>query len=312
MTFFSVWIKKYFTKQPLPHTALQFTSSYISGINVSGREGKIKSHFIFPVENGVIQPSFDKPNIKNPSWLENNIREGLSKLRLSDRKIACLIPELSLKAFVFSFESLPTSRLEREQIIRYRIKKKIPLLPPDARFAFDLIKSDVSVKIFATVARASVIKEYEDFLDRFQLKVRFVGIPTLSLYHLLDTEKAKDVLLINVEDDSLSLLGVINSEIVLYRLKPFLAYAQTDSSGLQRIESIVKEVENTVHFMEDKEERKVQSLCFRSGLMRENQIFSVLREKAPLPLTGIESRLSDSLGVREKKILSPLIGQILC
>lgn len=312
MTFFTAWIKKYFTKQPLPHTALQFTSSYISGINVSSREGKIKNHFIFPVENGVIQPSFDKPNIKDPSQLEKRVKEGLSKLRLSDRKIACLIPELSLKAFVFSFESLPTSRLEREQIVRYRIKKQIPLLPPDARITFDLIKSDASVKIFATVARSSVIKEYEDFLDRFQLKVRSVGIPTLSLYHLLETSKAKDMLLINVEDDSLSLLGVINSEITLYRLKPFLASIQTDSSGLQRIESIVKEVENTVHFIEDKEERKVQSLWFRSGLMKENQIFSVLQEKASLPLTGVESRLNAPLGLREKKILSPLIGQILC
>jgi hypothetical protein len=141
-------IKDYLTKQPFPHAAFHLTSCYISGIRVSPKDGRIMNHFILPLEKGLIQPSFEKKNIKNPSLLEKKIEKELGKLHLHDHKVACLLPELSLRAFVFSFGSLPSSRPEREQVIRFRIKKQLPLLPQDARFSFDVIKSNDSMKIF--------------------------------------------------------------------------------------------------------------------------------------------------------------------
>jgi len=207
MALFTDKITNYFMRQLLPRSAIQLTSSYLSGIHVSSKEGKIKNHFIFPLERGVIEPSFSNKNIKNPALLEKKIKQGLDKLHLSDNKIACLIPELSLKAFVFSFDSLPSSREHRERIIRFRVKKQIPLLPVDARFSFDRLRSNSSSKILVAVARASIIQEYEDLFSKLRLKVRAVGIPALSLYYLLKREEERDLLLINIEEDSLSLIA---------------------------------------------------------------------------------------------------------
>jgi hypothetical protein len=303
-------IKDYFTKQPFPHAAFHLTSHYISGIRVSPKEGRIMNHFILPLEKGLIQPSFEKKNIKNPDLLEKKIKKELGKLHLHDHKVACLLPELSLRAFVFSFESLPSSRPEREQIIRFRIKKQLPLLPQDARFSFDIIKSNDSMKIFVAVARALIIQEYEELFSRFNLKIRTVGVPILGLYSLLKTEKEKDLLLINIEEDSLCLTAIIDSEIALYRMKPILSLGQDERSEDRRVENIVKEVENTVNFVEDKEKRKIQSFWVRLGLLEEERILSRLQERSSLPVTGIESRMTAKIGLREKKILSPLIGQI--
>jgi hypothetical protein len=312
MALFKEKIRNYFIRQLLPRSAVQLTSSYLSGINVSSKEGKIKNHFILPLERGVIEPSFSDKNIKNPALLEKKIKQGLEKLHLSDNKIACLIPELSLKAFVFSFDSLPSSREQRERIIRFRVKKQTPLLPDDARFSFDRIRSNSSSKILVAVARASIIKEYEDLFSKFRLKIRTVGIPTLSLYYLLSGEKERDLLLINIEEDSLSLIAGLNSEVAMYRLKPFIPGSLTNISGLQRVENIVKEVENTVNFVEDKEKIKVNSFRVRLGLLEpEEDMFSQLKEKLSLPAKGIEAGLTSKLGSREKMILSPLIGQIL-
>jgi hypothetical protein len=312
MALFKEKIRNYFIRQLLPRSAVQLTSSYLSGINVSSKEGKIKNHFILPLERGVIEPSFSDKNIKNPDLLEKKIKQGLEKLHLSDNKIACLIPELSLKAFVFSFDSLPSSREQRERIIRFRVKKQIPLLPDDARFSFDRIRSNSSSKILVAVARASIIKEYEDLFSKFRLKIRTVGIPTLSLYYLLNGEKERDLLLINIEEDSLSLIAGLNSEVAMYRLKPFIPGSLTNISGLQRVENIVKEVENTVNFVEDKEKIKVNSFRVRLGLLEpEEDMFRQLQEKLSLPAKGIEAGLTSKLGSRERMILSPLIGQIL-
>ncbi len=312
MALFTDKIRNYFLRQLLPSSAVQLTSSYLSGIHVSPKEGKIKNHFIFPLERGVIEPSFSNKNIKNPALLEKKIKQGLEKLHLSNNKIACLIPELSLKAFVFSFDSLPSSREQRERIIRFRVKKQIPLLPDDARFSFDRISSNSSSKILVAVARASIVQEYEDLFSKLRLKVRTVGIPTLSLYYLLNREEERDLLLINIEEDSLSLLAGLNAEVAMYRLKPFIPSSLTNVTGIQRTENIVKEVENTVNFVEDKEKKKVSSFRVRLGLLEPDEdMFRQLKEKLSLPAKGIEAGLTSKLGLREKMILSPLIGQIL-
>ncbi len=303
-------IKNYFTKQPLPHAAFHLTSRYISAIRVSPKEGRVMNHFILPLEKGLIRPSFEKKNIQNPPLLEKKIKKEMGKLHLHDHKVACLLPELSLKAFVFSFDSLPSSRTERERIIRFRIKKQIPLLPEDARFSFDIIKSNDSLKIFVVVARASVIREYEEFFSQLNLKIRTVGAPTLGLHSLLGKEKEKNSLLINIEDDSVSMAAIVDSEIALYRMKAVLAFGQDEASETRRIESIVKEVENTVNFVEDREKKKIQSFWVRVGQFKEEGILSHLRERSSLPVAGIESCLTAKLGLREKKILSPLIGQM--
>lgn len=310
MALFVDRIKNYFTKQPRPHAAFQLTSRYISGIRVSPKDGKVANHFILSLDKGVIQPSFSRKNIRNPALAEERIKKELGKLHLHDRKIACLLPELSIHAFVFSFGSLPSSRSEREKIIRFRIKKQIPLLPEDARFSFDVIRSNDSVKIIVSVARSSIIQEYEELFDRLNLKIRTIGVPTLGLHSLLNTEKEKDFLLINIEEDSLCLAAVIDSEFALYRMKPILAVAQDETSEARRIENIIKEVDNTVNFIEDREEKKIQSFWVRLGLLQDKGMLSRLRERSSFPMTGIDSRLMTELGSREKRILSPLVGQI--
>ncbi len=303
-------IKGYFTQHPIPHSALQISSHYISGIRFSPKEGRIKNYFILPLEKGVIEPSFSKKNIKKPDILEKRIREGLEKLSLSEHNIACLIPELSLQTFVFSFDSLPPSRQEREQIVRFRIKKQMPILPADSRFSFRVIRSNNSEKILSAVARASVVQEYEDLFSRLRLKVRAIGVPTLSLFNLVERDKEKNLLLINIEENSLCLLAIVNSEIALYRLKSYILDSEADVSGF--VGNIIKEIENTVNFVEDREQEKVHSLLIRQGLLENDEkMLRLLKERLPFPLKGIESCLDAELGLQEKKILSPLFGQIL-
>ncbi len=302
----------YFADQPLPSVAFQLSSAYLSGILVSPKERKIKNHFICPLDKGVILPSFNQNNIRNLPLLERRMKESLARFRFSERKIACLIPEPSIKAFVFSFESLPASRKEQEQLIRFRVKKQVPLLAKDSVLTFARGYSAGSAKVLAAVARRSIIEEYEKFFERFGLRVRAVGIPSLVLNNLVDKEKARDFLLVNVEDDSLSLVATINSETYLYRLKSFIPEPRTSLTPVERVETVVREVENTLHFIEDKEKKKLQRLWLRLGLLQDGEdISSQLKERLGLPLMGIESCLETSLSLKERKILSPLVGQVL-
>jgi len=303
-------IKNFFIEQPLPSSALQVTSSYISGIHLSSKERKLKNHFVLPFPDGLIQPSFERTNIKDAHLLEKKIAERIERLDIYDHGVALLLPELSQRTFVFSFDSLPNTSKEKEQIIRFRVKKQMPLLSDDVRISYDVIQAKEGKKVVSSLARSSIINDYENFFSQMRVKVRSVGIPILGLSKLIDWEKEKDFLVVNIEKDSFGLLAVTNAETSLYRQKPLIAASGNDSTI--RVQNIVQEIENTAHFIEDKEKRKVAAVWIRLGLLeREEEMFSNLEASLSFPVKSIDSLIKLGLAREDKKILAPLIGQLL-
>jgi Tfp pilus assembly PilM family ATPase len=302
--------KNFFTQQPSPSLAFHLTSSYVSGISVSANERKVKQHFLYPLEKEMIIPSFQKKNIQNASLLKEKLKNGLKKLRQSEHNAAVLIPELSQKTFVFTVDSLPSSQKEREQIVRFRIKRQMPMLPDDSRLTFDVIPVDKKNRLVVTLARASVVDEYENLFDQMKLKVRTVSYPSLGLSHMFQNEE-QDLILVNIEEASFSLVALTRSAISLYRQKPFAFDIQDKESIPFIVENIAQEIETTANFVEDKEKRIVNSLFVRIGLLEgEDKIFSLLEEKLRLPVHPIESFLKFSHSRDLKRMLSPMIGQI--
>ena len=303
-------VKSFFTRLPLPFTAFQISSRYISGIHVTSKDKKLKSHFVFPLETGVITPSFYKKNIHNNDLLEKRLKEGTARLNASGHNAAFLLPELSQRVFVFSFDALPASPEEREHLIHFRVKKEMPLLPEDSRFAFIRLPSKQGAKMVVSVTRTAVIDEYETFFGQNRFKVKMVGIPSLSLCNLLDWEKERDFALLDIEEDSFSLTGVVNTEIALYRQKPLMVESLEAGALEQKIENIIQEVENTANFIEDKEKRKIASYWVRLGMVdRGEELYKNLNDRLELPLRRIENSLSLNIATEDKKMISPLIGQ---
>ena len=305
-------IIKYFTQPPVLHSSFYFSSGYVGGIHISPKEKRLKSYFFSPLESGVIEPSFTKKNIKNAALLEEKLKEGWEKIHLSDKKTACLVPELSLKAFVFSFDSLPASSEERQQIVQFRLKKQMGFIPQDIRLSFQQIRPNRTQRLLVSLARSAIIEEYEDLLSRLGLKVRAVSSPLLGLYNVMNMEKDEDFLLINIEKDSLSLLAVISSEITLYRQKPLSFGREAPFYSQEELENVVNEVENTAHFIEDREKKKIKSFYIRLGLPSgEEEVLSHLQEKWLFPLRRVDVVQTKNLNRKEREILSPLAGQIL-
>lgn len=304
-------LKNFFTEHPLPHSALQVTSSYISGINLTLKDRKLKDHFVLPIAGGMIQPSLDRVNIKNPSLLTEVIQEGVDKFNIYDHGVALLLPELSQRTFIFSFDTLPGTAREREQIIRFRVKKQMPLLSEDIRISYDLLQTKGKKKIISSVARSAVVNDYEDFFGQLHLKIRTVGLPLLSLAHLINWNEEKDFFLINIEMDSFGLLAVTDSEPSLYRQKPLMV-KQGENRLPERVQNIVQEIENTAQFIRDKEKREISSIWIRFGLLDyEEDILSDMESRLNVPMKNIDSLVDLRLSRQEKKILAPLIGQLV-
>lgn len=307
---FTDTVMGFFARQPKLHAAFQLASNYIAGVKVSPKERRIKGHFVCPLDRGLVEPSFYQNNIKKRTELEGYFRQGLEELSLNDHRVMFVLPEISQKTFVFFFETLPAQRKERDQIIRFRIKKQLPLLPDDVRISYALFPTDSGVRILASVARSSVVKEYEDFFQKLKLKIRSVGIPFVGLVNLMRKEN-EDLMLVNVEEDALSLVAITRSDVSLYRQKSFAVEAFEEDPVVPRYDDIVIEVENTLNFIEDKEKRRIVSLWVRTVLPEmEEKLLSDLHQRLAIRVEGLDKQLEGNLKPSEKRLLSPLLGHV--
>jgi hypothetical protein len=296
-----------FVDRPLPDAVFELTPSRLSGIRVSGRGRSVRRRFIYPFQTGVLSPSFDRPNVTDAAAVQDAIERGKRVLGLGGGSVSLLIPEPCVRIFVLTAESVPSSEAERDTFVRWRVGKQMPLIPEDLRMDYSFSSGPGPAKIIVSAAREAVIREYEDLFQSAGMKVGALTVPSLSLVNLLGGGPDRNAILLNIEADYLSLLAVMGSEWTLYRQKGI----GTDLLADRKADLVVKEVENTVHFLEDKEGKKVEEIRVRAESWADGPVVvSRLKAALEMPAELIEYATPEAWDVREKAILAPLVGQI--
>lgn len=300
-------VERFFTGPPCPPVLLQISSAFLCGLQVAAKEKKPRQRLIVPLPRGLVEPHFERANIPDGAALAGLLKEHLGRLRASAGDAACLLPEACFRVFVLPFESLPASDRERENLILFRAKKQMPLLPDDLRLSFQVLESGPGLKVVAALARASVIREYETFFAGLGLGLGVVSPPALSLVNLIDWRAEPTGLLVNLDDDSLGLVAVTRSEPALYRVKAFAG----ERGEARRVDGLAKEIENTLHFIEDREKQAIPAIWFRNGLLDgEDSLPAALAARLALPVKPVTAAPLDSLPETERSILTPLAGLI--
>jgi hypothetical protein len=303
-------LKARFTERLLPDAVFQIAPGYLSGIRVARADRSVKGGFVLPFRDRPVLPSFDRPNVTDPAALEEAIAQGMKNLRLSSGTAGLLIPEPSVRIFVFSVDNFPRSGKERDAFIRWRIAKQMPLIPEDARIDYALTPGRGARKVLVAMARQVVIWEYEALVEKAGLKPVQVGVPSLALVNLVRREGPAGGLLLNLEDETLTLLALGEAGWTLYRQKDVGSGGAEETED--RAEHIVREVENTIRFLEDKEKTRTDRLWLRSAAEAEVPwIGPRLRERTGLPLEALVYEAPRVWTEAHKAVLAPLIGQIL-
>jgi hypothetical protein len=252
-----------------------------------------------------VEPHFDRKNLADAKALIAVLKETLTRLHGGGKWAACLLPESCLKIFVLPFDMLPASAAERENLIRWRIKKQMPVVPDDVRLSYEVVSSGGALRVILALARKAVIQEYEAVFAAAGVPVGAVTVPCLSLLNLVDREREEDLLAVNIEEDSLTLAAVSRSDLTLYRHKALGA-----SSG-RSIENIAVEIENTVHFLADREKREVRSLVLHASVPETGaEVAAALEARFDGAVRMIDSPRLARFAAAERAVLAPLIGQI--
>jgi hypothetical protein len=303
--------KGFLTKEPFPSAVFQLSVPGLAGLHLTGRDHRSGRHVILPLRPGTLEPSFDRPNIKDQAHLADRVQEAVRKLELRDHNVSLLVPESCLKNIVLAFDDFPDSPAERENLVLWRLKKQMPSLPDDIRVSFDVVNGGRPCKVFVSVIHPSVLAEYEALFSRQGVRVRNVSLATLSLSNLLAPKDKANGILVNIEEDCLSLLAVLEGEVAFYRSKPFLADSREARSLSKRMDNAAREIINTVTFLEDREKKQVKTLWVRSALVDgEEDPLAVLKPLVPLTVQTIEPAGFAGIRAKEARALAPLIGHL--
>jgi len=295
-----------FLERPLPSAVFELRPDRLSGFRVSGKGQPGRGRFVLSLDRGLLTPSFDRPNVVGASGLGVAVEQGKDALGLGGGTVSLLVPEPAVRVFILPVESLPAVPEERESFLRWRVGKLMPLLPDDLRLAHDAPSGVHSGKIIVAAAREAVLREYEGLFEAAGLRVGAVTVPTLSLANLRGGPGGNGILL-HADADRLVFLAIMDSEWTLYRQKGIGA----DLDPRRRGDVIVQEVENTVHFLEDKERKKVERIWVHTEEADEpSGIASRLKGALPLPVELVDYEAPEDWSAREKAALAPLMGQI--
>ena len=300
----------HFTERLVPDSVFQISAGHLSGIRVSRGDGAVKGGFVQPFPERAVAPSFDRPNVTAPAVLEEAVAKGMKDLRLSSGTAALLIPEPSVRVFVLSVETFPGSGKERDAFIRWRIGKQMPLIPEDARIDYAVTPGRAARKIIVAMARQVVVWEYEALFEKAGLKPVLVSAPSLALVNLVRGTGRKNGVLLNIEEDSLTVLALADPGWSLYRQKAI--GLPGGAAADERADNIVREAENTIRFLEDRDKTRIDSLWLRCADAAEApEIFGRLQERIDLPIDPVDYRAPEAWTDANKAILAPLIGQVL-
>ncbi len=303
-------LRRYFVERLLPDSVFQITPRHLSGIRVSRGDGWVKGGFVQPFRERPVTPSFDKPNVIDPAALEEAIVQGRESLRLSSGSAALLIPESSVRVFVLTVDSFPGSAKERETFLRWRIGKQMPLVPEDARIDYAVTPGKGARKVIVAMARQVVVWEYEALFEKVGLKPVLVTAPSLALVNLVRPNGRANGVLLNVEDETLTVLALADPGWSLYRQKDI--GPPGGPSADERGDNIVREAENTIRFLEDRDRTRIEGLWLRCAAAAElAEVRGRLAERIALPIEPIDYAAPEAWTDAHKAILAPLIGQIL-
>jgi hypothetical protein len=303
-------LKKYFLEPPALDFAFGLSRTRLAGVRYSRREKRIAAHVILPFAAGGLEPSFDGKNVRDPAALERTLREAKSRLGPDGSPVALLVPESCVRLHLLTFDALPASPAERDEVVRWRLGKLIPFKPDEMRLTYTILKANGQTRVVAALAREDVIREYEQLFGRLGFDVRMVGVPGLYLPGLIRRDADGLTLVVNLDDDYVSLIAVLGEDIVLYRMKPFHGPAGTAPAPGESAGPILHEVETTIRVLEDRERKKIDAIWVRAVDEAGEALVNSFKDKRPSLRLGTFS-VPLAATVRDQNILAPLIGQML-
>lgn len=266
-----------------------------------------------PLPNGALVPSLTEPNLADRATVLAAVRTALGALDRRPRRVAVIVPDLSARVSLVPFAQVPGRQEDLDQLIRWQIRKTAPFQMEEAAVGYTLAgRGADGGQVFAvTLARRSVIREYEDVLAALGAHAGLVDVATLAATNtVLGSGRAHDSdwLVVHLRPEYTS-LGILRGHNLLF----FRTRAVTED------ETVADLVHQTVMYYEDRLTGQGFSQVFLGGRGHDPTTIDAVREdldkRMGVPVESLDPSSDDlpnALKVRPKlvAVAGPAAGML--
>lgn len=248
------------------------SSSGIRWVEIRGREPSLSlidsSSSIVP--SGLLEPSFSRRNAGDVNSLKeiiiNTIPSGKKK-----GDIGLSIPDHVAKISYLEFDQVPDKRDEVEKLLLWRMKKSLPFSPDEAKVDYQIIRRvKKRCYIIASVAKKSIVQEYEYLIKNIGLIPRVVDISTINSMFFFKKLLSGNSFFVDISGNRVGISVINEGKLVFFRSKDF--------NG--NIEAVIKEtVSTTDYFSANNPDVSIHSLYLHSDKKDVNHVVNSLKDK---------------------------------
>jgi len=243
-----------------PPAAIEIAPDRITGVRIArerrGGRMALKAAVTHPLPEGAIDLSLVRPNVNDPAAVGAALDQVLRAVAPGEHKVSLLLPDPVARVSLLNFQSLPSTRRELVEMVRFRMGKALPFKAEEA--AMDLMPvasakgAPSAGALLAIFMHRPILEQYEGLLTARGYWPGLVGLSTLELYNLFRGSISvgvadRDAMLLNLTRHALTLLIVSNGQIIFYRCKPHPGAAAESS-----LEGVKREIYTSLAFYQEK------------------------------------------------------------
>ncbi len=247
-------------KAKYPPVAIELGPTHMSLARLlKSKEKKwlLTSHDLLDVPAGLLDCEVFKLRINAPDQYQDLITSAVAKEGVKTKAISLVLPDHLARVALLPFETMPRSRRELVELVRWRMKKAVPFKVESSAVDFQVLppNGEGPTTVLAVLMPGVIVNEHESLFRQQGIHAGLVDISSFSLVHLYqrvideDVPRDGDFLLLNVTSDFFAVLIFRAGRIVLYRCKSFTFEGPRDAGAEHRL--LKRELQaSLVYYME--------------------------------------------------------------
>lgn len=154
-----------------PATALGLEKGVASVVQLERTRGsacKLRRAATFNIDESLVRPGFDEPNIANSAQLSAVLRDlATSAGLLRQKRWSLSLPEATTRTLVLTMENQPQSGAEAQDVLRWKIERGFGATMDELSISKERLQKDAQGRdrYLVIAVRKAILAEYERVLD---------------------------------------------------------------------------------------------------------------------------------------------------
>jgi hypothetical protein len=214
---------RFFLRPDCPLSVVEVRSSSLAYARFTRHRGSLSllSATALDLPEGALRPSLVDQNLVDRELVGRTLEKLLERLGPPKKgRLALVLPDPVARLRILSAEEIPARgrRREREELVRFRLRKGLPFDVREASITFGASGPGRAAPLLVAVMSSRVLAEYESLFESLGLHAGIVDLSGMALLGAVSAEAAGgDWLLVNWEESYVSFLLTRGGQVWLAR-----------------------------------------------------------------------------------------------